>query len=110
MRSLAIYVAAAVAEIAGCYAIWTWWRLGGAIGWAGAGVVSLALFGWLLSLTDVESAGRAFAVYGGIYIAASLVWLRAVEGASPDRWDLIGGACCLIGAVLIFAGPRSAGV
>ena len=24
-------------------------------------------------------------------MAASLVWLRAVEGVRPDRWDLIGG-------------------
>jgi len=108
MRTLAIYVAAAAAEIAGCYAIWTWWRLGGAVGWAAAGVVSLALFGWLLSLTDVESAGRAFAVYGGIYIAASLVWLRAVEGVAPDRWDLIGGAVCILGALIILYGPRQA--
>ncbi|MBU8547227.1 YnfA family protein [Roseomonas sp. F4] len=108
MKSLAIYLAAAAAEIAGCYAIWTRWRLGGSIGWAAAGVVSLALFGWLLSLTDVESAGRAFAVYGGIYIAASLVWLRAVEGVSPDRWDLIGGAVSVIGALIILYGPRQA--
>ena len=108
MKSLAIYLAAAAAEIAGCYAIWTWWRLRGFIGWAAAGVVSLALFGWLLSLTDVESAGRAFAVYGGIYIAASLVWLRAVEGNSPDRWDLIGGTVCVIGALIILYGPRQA--
>ena len=108
MRSLAIYVAAAVAEIAGCYAIWTWWRLGGAIGWAAAGMLSLALFGWLLSLTDVESAGRAFAVYGGLYIAASLVWLRVVEGVAPDRWDLIGGAVCIAGALIILYGPRHA--
>ena len=69
---------------------------------------TLALFGWLLSLTDVESAGRAFAVYGGIYIAASLVWLRAVEGVSPDRWDLIGGAGCIAGALIILYGPRHA--
>lgn len=108
MKTPAIYGAAAAAGIAGCYAIWTWWRLGGSIGWAAAGIVSLALFGWLLSLTDVESAGRAFAVYGGIDIAASLVWLRAVEGVTPDRWDLVGGAVCVIGALIILYRPRHA--
>lgn len=108
MRTLAIYVAAAAAEIAGCYAIWTWWRLGGSVGWAAAGVLSLTLFGWLLSLTDVESAGRAFAAYGGLYIAASLVWLRVVEGVAPDRWDLIGGVVSVIGALIILYGPRPA--
>jgi small multidrug resistance family-3 protein len=60
-------------------------------------------------LTRVESvfAGRAFAAYGGVYIAASLLWLWIVEGAQPDRWDLIGGAICLIGAGIILLGPRS---
>jgi small multidrug resistance family-3 protein len=37
---------------------------------------------------------------------ASLVWLRVIEGALPDRWDLIGGAICLVGASVILFGPR----
>jgi small multidrug resistance family-3 protein len=59
-----------------------------------------------LSLTDVEAAGRAFAVYGGIYIAATLAWLRLFEGVALDRWDLIGGAVCVAGAMIILYGPR----
>jgi small multidrug resistance family-3 protein len=108
MRSVAIYAAAAVAEIAGCYAFWAWLRLGKPAIWAVAGVASLAVFAWLLTLVQAEAAGRAYAVYGGIYIAASLVWLRVVEGFAPDRWDLIGGAVALAGATIILWGPRGA--
>ena len=70
------------------------------------GVLSLALFAFLLTRVDAAFAGRAFAAYGGVYIAASLAWLWAVEGARPDRSDVIGGAVCLAGAALILWGPR----
>jgi small multidrug resistance family-3 protein len=68
----------------------------------------LIAFAWLLTLVEVEHAGRAYAVYGGVYIAATLVWLRVVEGFAPDRWDLIGGAVALAGAAIILWGPRAA--
>jgi small multidrug resistance family-3 protein len=69
-------------------------------------MVSLALFAWALTMVESDYAGRAFAAYGGVYIIASLGWLWAVEGARPDRWDITGGAVCLIGAALILFGPR----
>ena len=68
--------------------------------------VLLALFAWLLTLVDASHAGRAYAAYGGVYIAASLAWLWAMEGARPDRWDLIGAAICVVGAAVILYGPR----
>lgn len=108
MRSVAIYIAAALAEIGGCYAFWAWLRLGKPAAWAVAGVAALIAFAWLLTLVEVEAAGRAYAVYGGIYIAATLVWLRVVEGFAPDRWDLLGGAVALTGAAIILWGPRGA--
>ena len=70
------------------------------------GVAALIAFAWLLTLVPTDAAGRAFAAYGGVYICASLVWMRLVEKASPDRWDLIGGTACLIGAAIILFGPR----
>jgi small multidrug resistance family-3 protein len=104
------YILAALAEIAGCYAFWAWLRLDKPVWWLLPGVAALAGFAWLLAQVDAGHAGRAYAAYGGVYIVAAILWGWAVEGQMPDRWDLIGGACCLIGAVLIFAGPRSAGV
>lgn len=105
---IAIYAGAALAEIAGCFAFWAWLRMGRSVWWIAPGVVSLCLFAWLLTLVPTDAAGRAYAAYGGVYIAASLVWLWLVEGARPDRWDVIGASVCLIGAAIILLGPRSA--
>nr|WP_197703803.1 YnfA family protein [Variibacter gotjawalensis] len=106
MRTLAIYAGAALAEIAGSFAFWAWLRLEKSPIWLIPGLISLAVFAYLLTLVDSAAAGRAYAAYGGLYIAASLVWLWAVERASPDRWDLIGAAICLGGAAIILFGPR----
>ena len=104
--SFAFYALAALAEIAGCFAFWAVLRLGRPAFWLLPGLVSLAIFAWLLTRVDAAFAGRAFAAYGGIYIAASLGWMWAVEGARPDRWDAIGTCLCLLGAAVILLGPR----
>jgi len=103
-----IYIGAAIAEIAGCFAFWSWLRMGRTIWWLVPGVASLCVFAWLLTLVPTDTAGRAYAAYGGVYIAASLSWLWLVEGARPDRWDVIGASVCLVGAAIILLGPRSA--
>ena len=104
-----IYLLAAGAEIAGCFAFWAWLRLGHSPWWIVPGVASLALFAWLLTRVEADAAGRAFAAYGGVYIAASLAWMWLIEQRAPDRWDLIGAGICLIGAGVILFGPRSLG-
>jgi small multidrug resistance family-3 protein len=101
------YAGAAVAEIAGCFAFWAWLRLDKPVWWVLPGLASLALFAYLLTLVDSAAAGRAYAAYGGVYIAASLLWLWLAEGLRPDRWDLIGAAICLAGAAVILLGPRA---
>lgn len=108
MKLWAIYVTAAFAELAGCFAFWAWLRNGQSMLWVAPGIVALVAFAWLLTLVPTEAAGRAYAAYGGIYVAASLVWLRWVEGAIPDRWDMIGAAVCILGAAIILFGPRTA--
>ncbi len=108
IASVATYVAAAIAEIAGCFAFWAWLRLDRSALWVIPGIACLALFAYLLTRIDSVLAGRAFAAYGGVYIAASLAWMWSVEGARPDRWDVIGGVICLAGAAVILWGPRPA--
>ena len=75
MATTAIYLMAAVAEIAGCFAFWAWLRQGQSGLWVLPGLVSLAVFAWLLTLAPSDQAGRAYAAYGGIYIASSIAWL-----------------------------------
>ncbi len=104
----AIYIAAVLAEIAGCFSFWAWWRLEKSPLWLAPGLVSLALFGFLLAMVETNAAGRAYAAYGGIYIAASLGWLWLVEGVRPDRWDLAGAVLCIAGASVILLAPRGA--
>lgn len=103
-----LYTIAAIAEIAGCFAFWAWARDGRSALWLVPGMASLALFAWVLTRVPADAAGRAFAAYGGIYIAASLVWMWLVEGQRPDRWDLTGAALCLAGAATILWAPRGA--
>ena len=104
--TLALYAAAAVAEIAGCFAFWAVVRSGKPVWWLIPGIAALALFAWLLTLSPADAAGRAYAAYGGIYIAASLGWLMLVEQVAPTRSDVVGVALALAGCVVILAAPR----
>jgi len=70
-------------------------------------MASLALFAYLLTLAEAEAAGRTYAAYGGIYVAAAVLWLWAVDGVFPDRWDLLGAALMLTGTAVILFGPRA---
>jgi small multidrug resistance family-3 protein len=102
------YALAAICEIAGCFAFWSWLRLGRSPLWMLPGMASLALFAILLTRVDSAAAGRAYATYGGVYIAASILWLWLVEQRTPDRWDALGATICLAGAAVILLGPRPA--
>ena len=106
MTAWPLYALAALFEIAGCFAFWAWMRLAASALWLLPGLASLAAFAWPLTRVDAAFAGRAFAAYGGVYIFASLVWLWAVEGGAPTRWDIAGGAVCLAGAAIILLGAR----
>jgi len=101
------YVGAAFAEIAGCFAFWAWLRLDKSAWWLTPGMISLALFAFLLTRIDSDFAGRAYAAYGGVYITASLLWMWVIESRPPDRWDVLGALICLLGAAIILVGPRS---
>ena len=106
MASFAIYGLAAVAEIAGCFAFWAWLRLEKSGYWVLPGIISLTIFAILLTRIDSIFAGRAFAAYGGVYIAASLLWLWLIEGQRLDKWDIAGAVICIAGAAIILFGPR----
>lgn len=106
MRNVIWFLAAAVFEIAGCYATWAWLRLDRSALWLLPGTASLIAFAVALTRVDAVFAGRAFAAYGGIYIVSSLVWMAAVERTMPRASDILGAAICLTGAAVILYGAR----
>ena len=106
LRSFGIYLLAGFAEIAGCFAVWLWIKEGRS-GWLTVpGLISLCIFAFLLTRIDEESASRAYAAYGGVYITASLIWMRCVEGRTPDKWEMTGALICLLSAGVILFAPR----
>lgn len=106
MKAFAIYALAALCEIGGCYSLWAVLKLGRSPAWLLPGVVCLGLFAWLLTLIETPAAGRAYAAYGAVYIAASLLWMMLVERQKPDIWDLCGLVLCLAGSAVILFAPR----
>jgi small multidrug resistance family-3 protein len=107
MKTFLLFFITALAEISGCFAAYAVLRQGRHPSWLLVGAAALALFAWLLTLHPAEGAGRIYAAYGGVYIAASLLWLWQVEGLVPDRFDLTGVCLCLIGAGVIMLAPRT---
>jgi len=105
-RTIAAFAAAAVLEIAGCFAFWAWLRRGAPVTVAALGVISLIAFAIVLTRVETAFAGRAYAAYGGIYIASSLVWLWLVERQRPTAADAAGAAIALLGALVILGFNR----
>lgn len=102
---LAFFALAALLEISGCYMMWLGQKQSSLLMWLGGAAV-LAGFGLVLAQTANGLPGRSYAIYGGIYIAAALVWMVVVDKQAPDRWDITGVAISIAGALVILFGPR----
>ncbi len=107
VRSLGLFVLAAVAEIGGAYLVWQGLRGGRGWAWVLLGALGLAGYGVIATLQPEASFGRVFAAYGGVFIVGSILWGMAFEGFRPDRWDVLGAAVCLVGMATIMFAPRS---
>lgn len=103
ITNLLVFALAAFFEIAGCFAFWAWLRRGASFSIAVLGGLSLVAFAVTLTRVDSAFAGRAYAAYGGIYVAASLVWLWLAEGQRPRSTDLIGAGIAIVGAIVIIS-------
>ena len=67
IKTFALFVATALAEITGCYLLWLWLRKGGSVWLLVPACLSLAVFAWLLTLHPAAS-GRVYAAYGCVYV------------------------------------------
>ncbi len=106
IKTVALFLVTAVAEILGCYLPYLWLRRAGSAWLLVPAALSLACFTWLLSLHPVAS-GRVYAAYGGVYVAVALVWLRRVDGAALTAWDFTGAGVVLFGmGIIVWGGWR----
>jgi small multidrug resistance family-3 protein len=107
LKTLALFVVTAVAEIVGCSLPYLWLKQGKTAWLLMPAAASLAAFAWLLSLHPTAS-GRVYAAYGGVYISVAIVWLMLIDGVRPSMSDWVGVAVSLAGMAIIMFGPRSA--
>ncbi|MCK5755745.1 MAG: YnfA family protein [Mycobacterium sp.] len=106
IRSVLLFVLAAILEIGGAWLVWQGVREQRGLLWVGAGVLALGAYGFVAAFQPDPHFGRVLAAYGGVFIAGSLLWGVVADGFRPDRWDLTGAAVALIGVGLIMYAPR----
>lgn len=106
VRSLLLFIVAALAEIGGAWLVWQGVREHRGVLWAAGGVLALGAYGFVATLQPDAHFGRILAAYGGVFVAGSLVWGVVMDGFRPDRWDLVGAAVCLLGVALIMYARR----
>ncbi|MEU7695444.1 YnfA family protein [Microbispora hainanensis] len=106
VRSLLLFVLAALAEIGGAWLVWQGVREQRGLLWIGGGVIALGLYGLVATFQPDANFGRILAAYGGVFVAGSLAWGMLVDGFRPDRWDVIGALVCLVGVLVIMYAPR----
>lgn len=107
VRTCALFVVTAIAEIIGCYLPYLWLKRNGSPWLLMPAIASFAIFAWLLTLHPT-AAGRVYAAYGGVYVGVAIFWLWLVDGNRPTSWDLLGAAVALAGMAIIMSGPRHA--
>ncbi|MEX1208116.1 MAG: YnfA family protein [Acidimicrobiia bacterium] len=109
LRSIGLFVLAAIAEIGGAWLVWQGFREKRGLAFIGAGVIALGLYGFFATFQPSPHFGRILAAYGGVFVAGSLAWGFVFDGFRPDRYDIIGAAVCLLGVAVIMYASRPAG-
>jgi small multidrug resistance family-3 protein len=107
LKSVLLFVLAAITEIGGAWLIWQGWREHRGVLWIAGGILALGTYGFVATFQPDPHFGRILAAYGGIFVAGSLAWAMIIDGYRPDRWDTIGALICLAGVAVIMYAPRS---
>ena len=107
IKSIALFVLAALFEIGGAWLVWQGTREHKGWLWIGAGVIALGLYGFVATLQPDANFGRILAAYGDVFVAGSLAWGMVADGFRPDRYDVIGALICLVGVAVIMYAPRT---
>ena len=83
LRSIGLFLLAAVAEICGAWLVWQGVREHRGWLWVGAGVIALGLYGFVATLQPDANFGRILAAYGGVFVAGGIG--RRVYTPCPGR-------------------------
>ena len=107
-RSIALFIAAGLAEIGGGYLVWRWLRDGAPVIVGILGGAILVLYGVIPTFQRSADFGRIYAAYGGVFVVASLLWGWGVDKqARPIRLDRRRGRPGRRGDHLLRAAPLS---
>ena len=107
LKSVVLFLLAALAEIGGAWLIWQGWREHRGLLWIAGGIVALGAYGFVATFQPDPHFGRILAAYGGIFVAGSLTWGVLIDRFKPDRYDLLGATLCLLGVAVIMYAPRN---
>jgi len=107
LRSVLLFVVAAIAEIGGAWLVWQGVRENRGALFVGTGLLALGAYGFVATFQADPHFGRVLAAYGGVFVAGSLAWGTAFDGFRPDRWDILGSLVCLLGVAVIMYAPRA---
>jgi small multidrug resistance family-3 protein len=105
LKTLALFIATAIAEIVGCYLPYLWLKKDASFWLLVPAAASLAVFVLLLTLHPA-AAGRVYAAYGTVYVSVAILWLWVVDAVRPTSYDWLGVAVCLMGMAIIMFAPR----
>lgn len=105
VTSVGLFLLAALAEIGGGYLVWLWIRQKKKIIFGIVGGIILFTYGIIPTLQP-SNFGRVYAAYGGFFIFSSILWGMMVDKKRPDKFEIIGSMVAVLGAVIIFYGPR----
>jgi small multidrug resistance family-3 protein len=106
LKTLSIFLAAAIGELGGTYAIWRWRRAGAAPALIAVGAAALLAYAVVQTFQSQNRYGRLYAAYAGVFLVGAMLWGWGFDGNAPDRFDVIGGLVVLLGAALILWGRR----
>jgi small multidrug resistance family-3 protein len=84
-RSIALFIAAAIAEIGGGHLVWIGIKDHKGVVFVALGAMAVTAYGVVAAFQPSHEFGRVLAAYGGVFIVGSLLWGVAFDGFHPDR-------------------------
>ncbi|WP_232697765.1 YnfA family protein [Brevibacillus daliensis] len=105
--SILLFILAGLAEIGGGYLVWLWLRESKPLLYGIAGSIILIGYGVIPTFQQFPSFGRVYAAYGGVFIVLAVLWGWLVDKKTPDMYDWLGAAICIVGVSVILWAPRN---